>query len=75
MDHDDCSESPSARRRRIVEKRMEMIAQLVNKISEGENKEQESKEVNRSKEVNKRRELSDYRKLGPLINIIHRMFL
>lgn len=74
MDHDDCSESPSARRRRIVEKRMEMIAELMNKLSEGENKDQKSKEVNRSKKVNKRRELSDYRMLGPLLNIIHRMF-
>jgi hypothetical protein len=37
MDRRDHIESPSVERRRLLEKRMEMIASLLNQMNEGEN--------------------------------------
>ncbi|RCW44297.1 hypothetical protein [Paenibacillus prosopidis] len=74
MDHRKRIESPSVERRRLIEKRMEMIAFLINQMNEEENNEKSSKE-----EI-KRKSIKDYSRiirlnwLSLVVNKVHRMF-
>lgn len=74
MDHRDRIESPSVERRRLIEKRMEMIALLINKMNEEENNEKSRKEENKRKSTKRYSGIIRLNWLGLFVNIVYRMF-
>lgn len=74
MDHRDRIESPSIERRRLIEKRMEMIAFLINQMNEEENNEKSSKEEIKSKCIKVYSGIMRFNWLSLVVNKVHRMF-
>jgi hypothetical protein len=74
MDHRDRIESPSIERRRIIEKRMEMIALLINQMNEEENTEKSSKEEIKRINLKKNSGIIRLNWITLFVNIVHRMF-
>jgi hypothetical protein len=74
MDHRDCIEGPSLERRRLLEKRMEMVASLMYQLNEGDNQKQESQSDKKSKRVHNCSGIITLNWLGHLVTVLHRMF-
>ncbi len=79
MDHRDSIESPSGSRNKIIEKRMEMVALLLNSRIEEEDKGRKEK-VRRQEMKRRNRSYSPFYgqkpgKLARLASKLHRMFL
>ncbi|MGM0882119.1 MAG: hypothetical protein ACQEXQ_13910 [Bacillota bacterium] len=74
MDHRDRIESPSVERRRLIEKRMEMIAFLINQMNEEENNEKSRKEESKSKSIKDYSSFMRFNWLSLVVNKVHRMF-
>lgn len=74
MDHRERIESPSVERRRLIEKRMEMIAFLINQMNEEENNEKSSKEEIRRKSIKDYSSIMRFNWLSLVVNKVHRMF-
>ncbi|MBD2871005.1 hypothetical protein [Paenibacillus arenilitoris] len=73
MDHRDRSESPSVVRAKLIEKRMEMISRLINRLNEEEMKEEESKAE--AKRKSRGGGIVFYNWLGHFVHMVHRMLL
>lgn len=74
MDHRERIESPSVERRRLIEKRMEMIAFLINQMNEEENNEKSSKEEIKRKSIKDYSSIMRFNWLSLVVNKVHRMF-
>lgn len=74
MDHHDHIESPSVERRKLIEKRMEMIANLFNQMNEEENQEKDSKADNKHKRISDCNGIMTLRRIGRFVNVLQRMF-
>lgn len=74
MDHRGRIESPSVERRRLIEKRMEMIAFLINQMNEEENNEKSSKEEIKRKSIKDYSSIMRFNWLSLVVNKVHRMF-
>lgn len=73
MDHRDYIEGPSLERRKLLEKRMEMIASLMNQLNEGENHKQENQSDKKCKRIGCNG-IMTLNWVGQLITVLHRMF-
>lgn len=74
MDHRERIESPSVERRRLIEKRMEMIAFLIKQMNEEENNEKSSKEEIKRKSIKDYSSIMRFNWLSLVVNKVHRMF-
>ena len=74
MDHRDYIEGPSLERRKLLEKRMEMIASLMNQLNEGENQKQENQSDKKRKRIDDCSGIMTINLLGQLVTVLHRMF-
>ncbi|OBZ08668.1 MULTISPECIES: hypothetical protein [Bacillales] len=74
MDHRDRIESPSVERKELLELRMEMIATLMNQMSEGGNKKQDSETDNKRKHPSDCYGIMKHHWLAHFVNVVHRMF-
>lgn len=74
MDHRDYIEGPSLERRKLLEKRMEMIANLMNQLNEGENQKQEQPSDKKRKRIDDCSGIMPINWLCQLVTVLHRMF-
>ncbi|OMF22342.1 hypothetical protein BK133_26455 [Paenibacillus sp. FSL H8-0548] len=74
MDHRDHIESPSVERRRLLEKRMEMVANLLNQINEGDSN-KEGQQEGKRKRKNDCNGIMTLRWLGQFVGALQRIFL
>lgn len=74
MDHRDYIEGPSLERRKLLEKRMEMIASLMNQLNEGENQKQENHSDKKRKRIDDCCGIMTLNWIGQLVTVLHRMF-
>lgn len=71
MDHSDHIKSPSVERRKVLEKRMEMIGLLINQMQEGGSGEESSEEEKKRKRNNDCNGILTFKWFG---NLFQRMF-
>ncbi|WP_419871658.1 hypothetical protein [Candidatus Pristimantibacillus sp. PTI5] len=74
MDHRDRIESPSVERRKLLEKRMEMIASLMNQMNEEENQKKESSKEKKRKRTYDCHGINTLHWLGQFVSTFQRMF-
>ncbi|WP_169087257.1 hypothetical protein [Paenibacillus sp. PL91] len=74
MDHRDRIKSPSVERRELLELRMEMIATLINQMSEGGNKEEDIPTKKKRKWFSDCNGIFKNRSLAHFVTMVHRMF-
>lgn len=74
MDHRDYIEGPSLERRKLLEKRMEMIASLMNQLNEGESQKQENQSDKKRKRIGDCSSIMTLNWVGQLVTVLHRMF-
>lgn len=74
MDHRDYIEGPSLERRKLLEKRMEMIASLMNQLNEGESQKQENQPDKKRKRIDNCSCIMTLNWVGQLVTVLHRMF-
>ncbi|WP_138755747.1 hypothetical protein [Paenibacillus sinopodophylli] len=74
MDHRDRIESPSVERRKLIEKRMEMIASLTNRMNEGESQKQEEETKKKRKRTHDCYGISTLNRLARFVTTFQRMF-
>jgi hypothetical protein len=74
MDHRDRIKSPSVERRELLELRMEMIATLINQMSEGGNKKEDIQTEKKRKRFSDCSGIIKHRWLAHFVTMVHRMF-
>lgn len=75
MDHRDRIESPSVERRKLLEKRMEMITNLINQMNEGESQKQEDLKRKKQKRRDDCNGIRTLHRLGRFVTVFQRMFM
>ncbi|MDQ8738519.1 hypothetical protein [Paenibacillus sp. LHD-38] len=74
MDHRDRIESPSVERRKLLEKRMEMIASLMNQMNEEESQKKETQKEKKRKRIYDCHGIKTLHWLGQFVTTFQRMF-
>lgn len=74
MDHRDHIESPSVERRKLLEKRMEMIASLVYQMNEEDSPKKESETENKRTRIIDCNGIWILNRLGQCVTMLQRMF-
>ncbi|CAM4346696.1 hypothetical protein FHS16_002470 [Paenibacillus endophyticus] len=74
MDHRDRIESPSVERRKLIQKRMEMIASLMSQMNEGESQKKEEQPAKKRKRTHDCYGINTLNWLGRFVTTFQRMF-